>query len=216
LLYNQIEVNYGDLTHLKSTFSAAAMGIFSNGWIWLVSDDVGNLGILPTIGPSTLLVRSRTNMHYDPSLAVLGEDSARHAHATSAPQLPGGEWPSAPPRSPASGLGGGKPSFRPFDYQSRTIHTTRALSMFELPASTNNIHGEPSELAERQQRAKSNIMTVGKTLFPLFVVPVYEHAWMSAGYGVWGKEAWLREFWAVLDWSKVSNAYKTHINAIVR
>lgn len=89
--------------------------------------------------------------------------------------------------------------------------------MFDSPAPTTNILGEPSsELTERALRAKSNIMTVGRTLFPLFVVPVYEHVWMSAGYGVWGKEAWLREFWTVLDWNKVSNAYKTHINAVVR
>lgn len=30
---------------------------------------------------------------------------------------------------------------------------------------------------------------------------------MAAGYGVWGKEEWLKQFWTVLDWAKVSDAY---------
>jgi Fe-Mn family superoxide dismutase len=46
-------------------------------------------------------------------------------------------------------------------------------------------------------------LRAGEIIYPLFCVPVYEHAWLSAGYGVWGKEAWLKEFWSVLDWQKV-------------
>jgi len=30
---------------------------------------------------------------------------------------------------------------------------------------------------------------------------------MSAGFGVWGKEDWLKEFWTVLDWEKVNTAF---------
>lgn len=30
---------------------------------------------------------------------------------------------------------------------------------------------------------------------------------MSAGFGVWGKEPWLKEFWTVVDWAKASKAY---------
>jgi Fe-Mn family superoxide dismutase len=30
---------------------------------------------------------------------------------------------------------------------------------------------------------------------------------MSAGFGVWGKEAWIKEFWKVLDWKKISKTY---------
>jgi len=36
---------------------------------------------------------------------------------------------------------------------------------------------------------------------------VHERSWMAAGYGVWGKEEWLKQFWTVLDWAKVSEAY---------
>jgi Fe-Mn family superoxide dismutase len=53
----------------------------------------------------------------------------------------------------------------------------------------------------------NKILTVGDCLYPLFCLPTYEHAWMSAGFGVWGKEEWIKEFWTVLDWRKVSKTY---------
>ncbi|KAF8974697.1 Manganese/iron superoxide dismutase [Flammula alnicola] len=207
-LDNQIHHNYGDLTRLKSTFSAAAMGLFTNGWVWLVSDSEGHLGVLPTFGPSTLLVRSRTNMHYDDALPVLGEDAIRFSAAKTSPQLPNA-WAGtfSAPASPASGVSGQNTIPNPFEFQSRTIHSSSI-------ASFGGIYGPPgdSPLAD-QPASKPNIMQVGKTLFPLFCIPVYEHAWMSAGYGVWGKEPWLREFWSVLDWGKVSKAYAKHTSA---
>jgi superoxide dismutase, Fe-Mn family len=52
------------------------------------------------------------------------------------------------------------------------------------------------------------LQNVGKVIYPLFCVAVYEHAWMSAGFGVWGKEDWLKEFWTVLNWEKVSKAFE--------
>ncbi|KAJ3499430.1 hypothetical protein NLJ89_g10101 [Agrocybe chaxingu] len=61
-LAEAIRLNYGDIVRLKSSFSAAALGMFTNGWVWLVTDTGGNLGILPTLGPSTLLIRSRWNL----------------------------------------------------------------------------------------------------------------------------------------------------------
>jgi superoxide dismutase, Fe-Mn family len=47
----------------------------------------------------------------------------------------------------------------------------------------------------------------GETLHPLFCVSVHEHAWMSAGYGVWGKEEYLKRFWSCLDWGLIAKAY---------
>ena len=48
---------------------------------------------------------------------------------------------------------------------------------------------------------------LGEVLTPLFCVDVHERAWMAAGFGVWGKERYLREFWSVLDWGKVQDNY---------
>ena len=36
---------------------------------------------------------------------------------------------------------------------------------------------------------------------------VHEHAWMAAGYGVWGMETYLERFWTCLDWAAVRDAY---------
>jgi len=38
-------------------------------------------------------------------------------------------------------------------------------------------------------------------------VIVYEHAWIVAGYGVWGVEMYLERFWACLNWAAMRNAY---------
>jgi len=90
------------------------------------------------------------------------------------------------------------------------MHTTPSLSYDLASAKPSNVYGQPSKPA-----TTATILNVGKTLYPLLCIPVYEHSWMSAGYGVWGKEAWLKEFWGVVDWSKVSKSYRTAISANV-
>jgi Fe-Mn family superoxide dismutase len=60
--------------------------------------------------------------------------------------------------------------------------------------------------------APPKVLNVGDCLYPLFCLPTYEHAWMSAGFGVWGKEEWIKEFWTVLDWRKVSKTYDDILN----
>lgn len=50
---------------------------------------------------------------------------------------------------------------------------------------------------------------IGTKLYPLFCLSVHEHAWLTAGYGIWGKEEYLKRFWTVLDWKKVSDAFNT-------
>ena len=54
--------------------------------------------------------------------------------------------------------------------------------------------------------SKGNAL-IGDKLFPLFCVSVHEHAWLSAGFGVWGKEAWMQKFWTVVHWKQVSEHY---------
>jgi superoxide dismutase, Fe-Mn family len=59
--------------------------------------------------------------------------------------------------------------------------------------------------------APAPLDTIGRTLFPLFCVSVHEHAWMAAGYGVWGKETYLERFWTCLDWEGVRDAYARYV-----
>ncbi|WFD31915.1 superoxide dismutase [Malassezia sp. CBS 17886] len=58
-LATAISEQYGSLPQLKLAFSAAAMGMFSSGYVWLVKDEHGRLGIVPTYGAGTVLVQQR-------------------------------------------------------------------------------------------------------------------------------------------------------------
>ncbi|WFD35148.1 superoxide dismutase [Malassezia cuniculi] len=58
-LATAIAEQYGSLPQLKLAFSSAAMGMFSSGFVWLVKDEHGRLGIVPTYGTGTVLVQQR-------------------------------------------------------------------------------------------------------------------------------------------------------------
>ncbi|PPQ77263.1 hypothetical protein CVT25_010845 [Psilocybe cyanescens] len=207
-LFEKIRNQYGDIIGLKSTFSASALGMFSNGWVWMVTDSDGNLGVLPTLGPSTLLVRSRSNMHYDAGL-LIGESAIGPKQPENSPirPLPTNHTPpGVAPSSPFSGMAAQPPTRGLFDDHTRAFSASSAQANDYGRVST--IYGEsPRESAIKGSTVPNNL-SVGNVIYPLFCVPVYEHAWMSAGFGVWGKEAWLAEFWTVLDWKKVSRAFR--------
>ncbi|KAJ4500064.1 Manganese/iron superoxide dismutase [Lentinula lateritia] len=146
-LAQEIRTQHGSLAQLKSSFSAAATGLFTSGYVWFVTDAAGNTGVVPTFGPGSVLVRSQMYMGY---LKGLGGRVGRE--------------------SGGGGIGEG-PDVGPGEVLKGT-------------------YGR------------------GDTLYPLFCLSVHEHAWLSAGYGVWGKEQWVRAFWDVVDWGKVSRAYE--------
>lgn len=54
-----LENHFGSVTEFKSAFSAAALGMSSSGWVWLVVDGQGKAGIVPTYGAGTVLVQNR-------------------------------------------------------------------------------------------------------------------------------------------------------------
>lgn len=56
--------------------------------------------------------------------------------------------------------------------------------------------------------SKVGYLNTGSHIQPLFCLSIHEHAWMAAGYGVWGKEEYLKRFWSVLDWGKVDASFK--------
>ncbi|CAO1623273.1 unnamed protein product [Parajaminaea phylloscopi] len=59
-LATRIEQQWGSVTSFKSAFSAAALGMSSNGYLWLVVDDAtSKLAIVPTFGAGTIIVQSR-------------------------------------------------------------------------------------------------------------------------------------------------------------
>ena len=60
---------------------------------------------------------------------------------------------------------------------------------------------QPARLRRPQSSTRS-----GKRCTRCFVC-VYKHAWMAAGYGVWGMDAYLERFWTCLDWAAVRDGY---------
>ncbi|KAI0370305.1 manganese and iron superoxide dismutase [Pilatotrama ljubarskyi] len=194
-LERRIRYHWGSLAHFQSSFSAAVLGMFSSGWVWLVTDKEARLGIMPTFGTGTLLVRSSK-----PSEALLewqrivGEAVIPMREDEVPPSVshpPSGSPP--PPTSPASGLSHSAPPLNP--------HTPARSMSSALP--------RPSRLYEIDENMDQlpNLKNLGDVLFPLLCVSVHEHAWVSAGYGVWGKEEYMKRFWTVVDWAKVSQIY---------
>jgi superoxide dismutase, Fe-Mn family len=236
-------MEYGTVAHLKSTVSAAAMGMATNGWLWFVTDALGNTGVVPTIGPSTLLVRSRTYVAHTMSGNLnfemlsfnselreeyLGEAAQEGATDGALPPIAPTSQPPPPgttPSSPASGVSGGNapppsPLSTPgqrYIHSSSLVRSDRGESIFDNQASSPYDSDYDEEDVARKEshtirRAGQDMSQLGQALYPLFCISVHEHAWMSAGYGVWGKEQWLKEFWSVLDWKKVSDAYDRYVN----
>ncbi|KAH9942997.1 Manganese/iron superoxide dismutase [Epithele typhae] len=201
-LLTRIRTNYGSLAQFQSSFSAATLGMFSSGWLWLVMDQSGSVGIVPTFGAGTLLVASsQTSAALEEFRALVGDPVLTLSELDG--QAPAFTSPTDPSlnrllsagtgaSSPLTGapIGGGVPS--PADPHARSMSTLPRPSM--------------AEAAFDSAQPKGGRF-VGRTLFPLMCVSVHEHAWVSAGYGVWGKEEYMKRFWTVLDWEKVQRIY---------
>ncbi|KAG8734635.1 hypothetical protein FRC12_018437, partial [Ceratobasidium sp. 428] len=162
-LKQRIITDFGTVGHLKSTMSAAALGMSIGGWVWCVQDAQGALGVVPTFGHGTVLVRNR--MHRSPfHHAVVGEVSDPRPQLSTDPATP----PLA--ASPASGA----PVHRP---QTKLGEKSRAPSAREI-------------VTQAPAYNPGNIMShitvidftkIGSLLSPLFCISVNEHAWVSSG-----------------------------------
>ena len=186
-----IRQDFGSLEQLKSTVCAAAMGMSSSGWIWVAVDGRATMGVIPTFGAGTLLVKSRGRVlpSYD---TVLGETYP------DPPKRPTTHRSASPSKS--SELNAPQPT--------RSFHTSaRAESIYgsEKPVGLygRDIDGEAFD----NEVPTADFDKIGTQLYPLFCLSVHEHAWLTAGYGIWGKEEYLKRFWTVLDWEKVSSAF---------
>ncbi|KAJ3915989.1 hypothetical protein F5877DRAFT_81312 [Lentinula edodes] len=295
----EIRAQHGSLAQLKSSFSAAATGLFTSGYVWFVTDAAGNTGVVPTFGPGSVLVRSQMYMGYLKGLggreegnrtgregreggggvgggvgresggggigegpdvgvgAVLrgtfgrgdpleeddpyygewvkeleGMQKEAQAEATTGGDLSGGATATAEDGEDGEGNGeeNGEGEGEEDDLLTRYTTPPTTLShptAFNLltsssPSSPTShssssstpppLSTSPSASSRPRSTTRSQSLTLtataGDTLYPLFCVSVHEHAWLSAGYGVWGKERWVRGFWDVVDWGKVSRAYE--------
>ena len=195
MLGANIAVQLGSLADLKTYVAAAAQGMHSGGgaggFIWLVTDALGRLGVVATYGAGTLLVADR-----------------RQSLAPDGIELGGIYEPSTlPPSSPSAPSSSTTRASAPA--QTRALSTSTRTSV-QRPA---NVWSGPTHPASNlgtasgSSEAPAELDSLGQTLYPLFCVSVHEHAWMAAGYGVWGMETYLERFWTCLDWAAVRNAY---------
>ena len=212
-LLSQIRIHFGSLAELKSMFSASVLGMFGSGWMWLVSDSQGQLAVYPTFGTGTLLVRSKQLMVSDQQ-TVVGEEpqsavrkqAAEAAASNSAPATPtsAASGPSNPPSSPVSGAAYGLGNIQP-PTQTRSIFYQ---SGGEFSAASVMAGSFESAVERDSASGKYDVKKVGDTLLPLMCVSVHEHAWVGAGYGVWGKEEYMKRFWSVANWAQASTLYE--------
>ncbi|TFK87449.1 manganese and iron superoxide dismutase [Polyporus arcularius HHB13444] len=198
-LNRRIKYEYGSLAQFQSNFSAAVMGMFSTGYVWFVVDQDGQLGIVPTFGTGTLLVRSsqptRTFLEWQrivgEPIIPYSEHDVRVAPKRPQPSSLSDSLPAT--SSPLSGMETRTPPLDP--------HTpARSVSYYAKPQ---GIYDD-----EPLNHTVKDAKVVGETLYPLLCVSVHEHAWVSAGYGVWGKEEYMKRFWTVVDWEKVNKLYE--------
>ncbi|OCH94323.1 manganese and iron superoxide dismutase [Obba rivulosa] len=202
-LSSEIRKEFASLEQFKSTFSAAVLGMFGPGWMWLVCDDKGRLAVYPTFGVGTLLVRSRQIQARLKYMVAIGEgvDGERK------PASPASPPPTNPvgASSPASGVAHSSPPLHPSSPFRTFSHSVAAPSYGKSP--TPGMYDE--DVVPRQQ--DQHIVQTGKSLYPLFCVSVHERAWVGAGYGVWGKEEYMKRFWSVLDWKSVCETYSKFV-----
>lgn len=172
----------------------------SSGWVWLVSSEERGLAVLPTFGAGTLLVRSRnspnTDQHTVVEQIISGSSASRGATQTgNAPSMP--SQPSV--TSPASGVKSVPPLLNPHT-PVRSFHSSLA-PMVPRPIGYSTANIDPGD-------ERSNYYNlVSSELYPLFCVSVHEHAWLSSGYGVWGKEEYMQNFFSAVHWEKVSQTF---------
>ncbi|KZT74522.1 manganese and iron superoxide dismutase [Daedalea quercina L-15889] len=206
----------GSFEQFKSNFSAAVLGMFSSGWMYCVVDNSGQIGIYPVFGAGTLLIRSgESTVGND---RIVGELIARGRQRSSSPAPAVNAEPSEPSTtsSPVSGMSQPPSSTSPLPPHVRTFSVSAATrsTFSQGPISADNIYNPDSDLVPQTvdvgAESKMQAMKAGEVLNPLFCVSVHEHAWML-GYGVWGKEEYMKRFWTVLDWAEVARRYETFV-----
>ncbi|KAG1756099.1 Manganese/iron superoxide dismutase [Suillus lakei] len=185
LIAPSIRAQFGSLPHFINNFSSAARGMSGSGYIWLITDAVGNLAIQPTFAAGTLLVRSRTctenpGGHHEPTHLNTGLGST--------------------PTSPTSGMSQGPAPLHP----SAPVRTLHSSPRSHLDGARSFYDSEPVDRAfDPSARSLRNL---GEKIYPLFCVSIHEHCWLL-DHGVWGKEKYMKEFWSVLNWETVNERY---------
>ncbi|KAG0696731.1 Manganese/iron superoxide dismutase [Suillus ampliporus] len=198
-----IRSQFGSFSHFINNFSSAARGMSGSGYIWLITDTVGNLAIQPTFAAGTLLVRSR----------ACTENPAGQYEVLHEGRFRDGPQPThlntglgSTPTSPTSGMSQGPAPLHP-SAPVRTLHSSLRSYQDGARSFYDSEHTE-----QAFGPSTRSLRHLGERIYPLFCVSIHEHCWLL-DHGVWGKEKYMKELWNVLNWDKVSERYLTFKNA---
>ncbi|ORY38925.1 hypothetical protein BCR35DRAFT_311509 [Leucosporidium creatinivorum] len=163
---------------LISHFSSHVSGLHpsSGAYIWLVTDQGGNLGVLGTYAGGTPLVHQRRQVAGEST--VLGE-VIPEVVASEGIEASEGEWQTLPPSQASQRKASGGRS-----------------------GSTSHLLDNMSPLAGVGAQGDR----VGKAIHPLLCLSVHPHCYLE-DYGVWGREEYVRQWWANVDWKKVEESF---------
>lgn len=183
-LAREIENHFQSLPAFKLAFSSAAYGMSSSGYVWLVQDRNGLMGIVPTFGAGTVLVQNRQqrgDRRADWLKASVTDAQGQTTSSSTSQSL------SAAAESTLTSSSMSTPPFsQGLGVQARTFSSSARLNF--------DVTGE--------QQPGSR----GEELFPLLCVSVHERDWLP-DYGMWGREEYLMRFWECVDWARV---YRLH------
>ncbi|MBW0504408.1 hypothetical protein O181_044123 [Austropuccinia psidii MF-1] len=234
LLYTNLEETYGSITQFISYFSNAAMGMSTSGYIWLVCDQDGSLGICATYGAGTILVQNREQRGDWPtaiSSPRIGLDRFGRPLKKQEPDNLDGSQPMRPIQPSHDLQGSTDSNSRMFSTSSThsasdsrsdsdALKQTSARppvsfadSLFIDPASgTSSSSLQSTKTHSIQNRAITRKHTSSSEKFnhlhPLMNLLVAERAYLP-DYGIWGKQLYLRNFWKCINWTKVEKAFES-------
>lgn len=197
----------GSFPALVSHFSAHVAGLHpsSGAYVWLVTDPLGNLGVVGTYAGGTVLVRERAQMgpagYAGKDLKVLGE-KVEVKEDDAAASAAGGEGAAAPAAGAGAGAGGSTAAagsaWQTVQPGSTPTSTPVGDSLLKDGAL------DPSKIlfGARQHQASS----VGRAIHPLACVSTHPHCYFE-DYGLWGRDEYVKNWWGAVDWRKVEQAY---------
>ncbi|KAL8279208.1 hypothetical protein RQP46_008464 [Phenoliferia psychrophenolica] len=186
---------------LISHFSAHVSGLHpsSGAYVWLATDQSGNVGVLGTYAGGTLLVHQRKQMGdllHPAAAKVLGEKltpkeiSGNAAAAAPAPTSTDGTT-DAVADAPATPAAGGW-----------TVDPTARKPKGKPAASSDSVAGHLLPMFTASASEKD----IGRSILPLACISLHPHCYL-ADYGVWGREEYVRRWFGAVDWQKVEASY---------
>lgn len=85
-LATAISKSFSSYPEMCLAFSSVAFGMAGSGWVWLVTDQHKNLGVVPTYGAGTVIVQNRMQQGKHFSLPSINEQTTGSAPSAGQPQ----------------------------------------------------------------------------------------------------------------------------------